>query len=47
MRTDVKLTNDVESFIINQGVALVGIAPVERFQDTPQGYGPGDHMPEL
>lgn len=46
MRTDVRLTNEMESFIINQGADLVGIAPVERFQDAPEGYGPNSYMPD-
>ena len=46
MRTDVRLTDEIESFIINQGADLVGVAPVERFQDAPEGYGPSDYMPD-
>jgi len=44
MRTDVRLTKETESFIISQGADLVGIAPVERFRDAPEGYGPNDYM---
>ena len=44
MRADVRLTEETESFIISQGADLVGIAPVERFKDAPEGYGPSDYM---
>lgn len=46
MRTDVVLTKEMESFIMGQGADLVGIAPVERFRDAPEGYGPNDYMPD-
>ncbi|HEY49173.1 MAG TPA: hypothetical protein G4O13_03925 [Dehalococcoidia bacterium] len=46
MKADVELTNETESFVIDQGADLVGVAPVERFQNAPAGYRPNDYMPD-
>ena len=44
MTVSEKLTNEMKSFIISQGVDTVGIAPVERFRNAPKGFGPRDYM---
>lgn len=41
-----ELAREVKSFIIEQGADLVGIAPVDRFGQAPEGYRPNDYMPE-
>jgi epoxyqueuosine reductase QueG len=46
MKTDLRLTKQIASFISGQGADLVGFAPVERFRNAPKGYGPNDYMPE-
>lgn len=46
MKQDVRLTREIEAMILEQGADLVGVAPVERFQGAPKGYGPLDYMPE-
>jgi len=46
MKADLELTNETESFVIDQGADLVGVAPVERFQNAPEGYRPCDYMPD-
>ncbi len=37
--------NSLMSFARQQGAALVGIAPVERFSGAPQGHKPEDFLP--
>lgn len=44
MKTDARLTEETKSFIIGQGADLVGVAPVERFENAPRGYRPNDYM---
>jgi len=46
MRTNTKLTKEMETLIMGQGADLVGVAPVERFRDAPKGYGPDAYMPD-
>jgi hypothetical protein len=47
MRTDIRLTREIESLILGMGADLVGVAPVERFEgNTPPGWGPTDYMKE-
>jgi epoxyqueuosine reductase len=40
------LTEEVLSNIMEWGADIVGVAPVERFENAPQGYGPLDYMPD-
>jgi len=46
MKTIVKLTKEIKSFVISQGADMVGIAPIERFKNAPKGFGPRDYMPD-
>ncbi len=46
MKSDIKLTKEIESGILEQGADLVGVAPMERFAGAPKGYGPLDYMPD-
>ena len=39
------LTAEVETFVMNQGASLFGVAPVERWAEAPQGYKPEDILP--
>ena len=42
-----KVTSDiVKNWAKDMGADIVGIAPVDRFEGTPQGHGPGDLLPE-
>lgn len=43
---DKELTKDIRSLAMAEGIDLVGVAPVERFQQAPEGYKPTDYMPE-
>lgn len=45
MRANARLTKDIESFVLSQGADLVGVAPVDRFAEAPEGNGPQDYMP--
>jgi epoxyqueuosine reductase QueG len=40
------LTRCLKETARSSGADLVGIAPVERFQNAPEGYRPTDHLPE-
>lgn len=40
------LTEDILSNIMELGADIVGVAPIERFENAPQGYGPLDYMPD-
>ncbi len=44
MRTNTRLSKEIESSVIGEGADLVGIAPIERFKDAPQGFKPNDYM---
>ncbi len=46
MVTDTNLSSEVKFFILDQGADEVGIAPIERFAQAPEGYGPTDYMPD-
>jgi len=46
MKPDLRLTKEIGSTILEQGADMVGVAPVERFEGAPKGYGPLDYMPE-
>lgn len=37
---------EIKQFAITKGADLVGVAPVERFQDAPEGRSPLDLLPE-
>lgn len=41
-----KLTQDVINKLLEWGADLVGIAPVDRFSEAPEGHRPIDFMPE-
>ncbi len=41
-----KLTQKIIDTLLDWGADLVGIAPVERFADAPEGHKPNDFMPE-
>ncbi len=41
-----KLTQKVIDKLLELGADLVGIAPVERFSEAPEGHRPTDFMPE-
>lgn len=41
-----KLTKKVIDKMLEWGVDLVGVAPVDRFADAPEGHRPTDFMPE-
>ena len=41
-----KLTKDVKDRLLQWGADLVGIAPVERFANAPEGHKPTDFLPE-
>ncbi len=41
-----KLTKDVVNRLLDWGADLVGIAPVERFANAPDGHKPTDFLPE-
>lgn len=45
-RENVRLSRELESFIVSQGADLVGVAPVERLSGAPEGNRPQDYMPE-
>ncbi len=40
------LTSEVTTWLKDNGASLVGIANVDRFDDTPQGHRPHDFLPE-
>jgi epoxyqueuosine reductase len=40
-----KLTSEVVTWLKDNGASLVGIANVDRFDDTPQGHRPRDFLP--
>ena len=44
MGIDMRRTKKIESLIISQGADLVGIAPIERFKNAPEGFRPNDYM---
>ena len=47
LKSDIRLTKEIESLILSMGADLVGIAPLERFEgNTPPGWGPTDYMKE-
>ena len=41
-----RLTDDVKSFILEQGADLVGIAPIARFDGAPKLYHPQNLLPQ-
>ena len=41
-----KLTQKVTDTLLEWGADLVGIAPVERFANAPEGHKPTDFLPE-
>ena len=41
-----KLTKKVVDKLLEWGADLVGIAPVDRFAEAPEGHRPTDFMPE-
>lgn len=41
-----RLTEEVKAYVLGQGAALVGVAPVERFAEAPPGHQPQDLLPE-
>jgi len=41
-----KLTQNVVNALLEWGADLVGVAPVERFANAPEGHRPTDFMPE-
>jgi epoxyqueuosine reductase QueG len=43
-RKDIKNTRRIKEFARSNGAELVGIAPVERFEQTPKGFHPKDIM---
>jgi len=40
------LTKNVVDKLLEWGADLVGVAPVERFSQAPEGHKPTDFMPE-
>ena len=46
MKPDLGLTEEISSSIMELGADMVGVAPVERFENAPKGYGPLDYMPD-
>lgn len=44
MRTNERLSKEVESCVIGEGADMVGIAPIERFKNAPKGFKPNDYM---
>jgi epoxyqueuosine reductase QueG len=40
------LTQELKGYVMGEGAELVGIAPVERFEDAPPGHRPRDLLPE-
>jgi epoxyqueuosine reductase len=40
----VSLTSDLKQMATLQGISLVGIAPVDRFEGAPAGHGPRDFL---
>lgn len=42
---DVRLTEEVKQLILSNDIDLVGVAPVERFVNAPQGHKPEDLLP--
>ena len=40
-----KLTNQVITYLKDEGASIVGIAPVERFDGAPKGHHPCDFIP--
>jgi epoxyqueuosine reductase QueG len=41
-----KLTKNIADRLLNWGADLVGIAPIERFANAPEGHKPTDFLPE-
>lgn len=39
-------TLDIAKKLLECGADLVGLAPVERFKDAPEGHKPTDFLPE-
>ena len=46
MKQDAGLTKEIASTILELGADMVGVAPVERFENAPEGRGPLDYMPD-
>ena len=42
---DVTLTQEIRTLAIEQGLDLVGVAPVSRFAEVPEGFRPQDYLP--
>ena len=42
---DLTLTHEIRSLAVEQGLDMVGIAPVERFSEVPEGFRPQDYLP--
>ena len=45
VRQNPRLTKEIKSTILELGADMVGVAPVERFENAPKGNGPLDYMP--
>jgi epoxyqueuosine reductase len=45
-KQDPELTKEISSTILELGADMVGVAPVERFENAPKGNGPLDYMPD-
>ncbi len=39
------MTDELKQFALDNGADLIGVAPVERFEEAPQGYRPEDILP--
>ena len=39
-------TREIANKLLEWGADLVGIAPVERFRDAPEGHKPTDFLPD-
>lgn len=46
MDYDNRLSKEIESLVMKEGVDLFGVAPVERFRHAPEGRGPQDYLPD-
>jgi epoxyqueuosine reductase len=46
VRQSQRLTNLIKSTILGLGADIVGVAPVERFENAPKGNSPLDYMPD-
>jgi epoxyqueuosine reductase len=44
--SQLRLTDRVREFALDNGAHLVGVAPVERFEGAPRGHHPRDFMPD-